>query len=157
MIPSTIMVATDGSGAAKAAEAFAADLANQLGDTRLMLVNVIPLRKIPPISPPQQASYVAQVTETGEHRVEAEKLLGEEHSRVQRLVSNPSVSVETQVIEAGSPAKGIIERAQGPEGCRIIVMGIRGHSEFAGLVLGSVSTQVLHGAACPVIVVREQG
>lgn len=156
MIPGTIMVATDGSGAAKAAEAFATDLANQLGDIRLLLVNVIPPRKIPPISPPQQPSYVAQVTETGRQRVEAEKLLSEAQSRVQRLISNPSVSVETHVIEAGSPAKGILDRAHGPEGCRIIVMGNRGHSEIAGLVLGSVSTQVLHGAACPVVVVREQ-
>lgn len=155
MIPGTIMVATDGSGPAQAAEKFAAELADHLGDVQLVLVTVIPPRKLPPISPPQQPSYVAHTTETGENRVEAEALLAEAETRVRALLSSPEVSLTTEVIEASSPAKGIVDRSQGPEVCRMIVMGNRGHSEIAGLVLGSASSQVLHAASCPVVVVRE--
>ncbi len=155
MIPQTILVAVDGSQESMAAERFAADLANRLGDTHLLLAHVIPPAKLPPISPPQQPSLVAHSPETGRHLIEARKLLAEAEARVRALVTNPTVTITQQVIEAPSPAKGLVDRSENtPEGCRMIVMGNRGHSELASLVLGSVASQVLHAARCPVVIVR---
>ena len=38
--------------------------------------------------------------------------------------------------------------------CDLIVMGTHGRSGFAGLVMGSVASRVLHLADCPVLLVK---
>jgi nucleotide-binding universal stress UspA family protein len=50
------------------------------------------------------------------------------------------------------PATAILDTAKDAD---LIVVGARGMGGFRGLLLGSVSRQVLHGAHCPVAVVRD--
>lgn len=40
------------------------------------------------------------------------------------------------------------------DGADLVVVGTRGHGGFPGLLLGSVSTHVLHHAQCPTVIVR---
>jgi nucleotide-binding universal stress UspA family protein len=59
----------------------------------------------------------------------------------------PSVTV--QVI-TGMPAEALLQAA---EGAAMLVVGSRGAGGFGRLLLGSVSTQVVHHASCPVVVI----
>jgi nucleotide-binding universal stress UspA family protein len=62
----------------------------------------------------------------------------------------PEVPVTSRVV-TGPP--GQVLAAVAP-GAQLLVVGSRGRGGFHGLVLGSVSQQVLHRARCPVAVVR---
>ena len=50
-----------------------------------------------------------------------------------------------------SPTAALLDAAKDAD---LLVVGSRGHGGFAGLLLGSTSSQVAHHAPCPVLVVR---
>lgn len=64
---------------------------------------------------------------------------------------HPEVEVRPEVVLA-SPAGALIEATASAQ---LVVVGSRGRGGFRGLLLGSVSQQVMSHAACPVAVVRE--
>jgi nucleotide-binding universal stress UspA family protein len=45
--------------------------------------------------------------------------------------------------------------AKASEDAELLVVGSRGRSTLAGIILGSVSSYCVHHAACPVVVIRE--
>lgn len=61
-----------------------------------------------------------------------------------------TVEIERRVVE-GRPAAVLVDESQGAD---LLVVGSRGHGGFAGLLLGSVSQQCAHHAACPVVIVH---
>lgn len=67
-----------------------------------------------------------------------------------RLGDDAPASVTVRAV-SGTPAEVIIN-ASGD--ASLMVVGSRGGGGFAKLLMGSVSTQVVHHAACPVVVVR---
>ena len=63
---------------------------------------------------------------------------------------DPAVRVHCHVVHR-SPVQAMLSAA---EGANLLVVGARGKGGFAGLLLGSVSDQLVHHAPCPVTVIR---
>jgi nucleotide-binding universal stress UspA family protein len=61
-----------------------------------------------------------------------------------------AIEIERRVVE-DRPAAALVDESRGAD---MIVVGSRGHGGFGGLLLGSVSQQVAHHAACPVVIVH---
>ena len=80
---------------------------------------------------------------------------GRARDTLQRLVDDevtpPQPDTVLQVVN-DLPARALLEAG---EGAWMLVVGSRGLGGFHGLLLGSVSQQVVHHAACPVLVVPE--
>lgn len=55
----------------------------------------------------------------------------------------------TRVLLEGDPARKIVEQAQSA-GCDLILMPTHGYGPFRRMLLGSVTSKVLHDAECPV-------
>ncbi len=69
-----------------------------------------------------------------------------------KMFVDARIPVEERMLE-GPPGENICKVAQ-IEKCDLIIMGSRGFTDFKGLLLGSVTHRVLHGAPCPVLVIR---
>ena len=57
-------------------------------------------------------------------------------------------------VVTGDPAEELIKASRDAD---MVVVGSRGSGGFTSLLMGSVSSKVTHHAACPVVVVREEG
>lgn len=79
-----------------------------------------------------------------------EKLLTE---TVSDALVSPHVPVRTHVV-SGDPIDVLLEASRDAQ---LLVVGSRGRSPFAGLILGSVSQACAARAACPVVVVKQPG
>jgi nucleotide-binding universal stress UspA family protein len=67
--------------------------------------------------------------------------------------ARPGLQIRTSVVE-GHPAPALIQASRNAS---LLVVGSRGHGEFAGMLLGSVSEHAVTNARCPVVVVRNPG
>lgn len=72
------------------------------------------------------------------------------HAEAVRHAADAGVDV-TGEVTVGHPAEVLLGAAAGAD---LLVVGSRGHGGFANMLLGSVSTQAVHHAECPVLVVR---
>jgi nucleotide-binding universal stress UspA family protein len=93
--------------------------------------------------------------------VPADRLMDMSEREAKRLLAKfreraATHSAVPEFLEAGVPAAKIIDAAK-KWSADLIVMGSHGRGKIGGLLLGSVSQEVLHHAPCPVLVVRAQG
>jgi len=78
---------------------------------------------------------------------------------IERVIESASASLHRDDLASdatvvyGRPASVIVERARELR-ADVVVVGSRGRGPFASLLLGSVSTEVVDHAPCPVLVVR---
>jgi len=69
---------------------------------------------------------------------------------VSEIAPSPPVPLST-VLAEGDPTESLIVASRGAD---MLVLGIRGRTRFAGLMLGSVSQACAANAACPVVLVK---
>lgn len=135
--PGVVLVGVDGSECSLLALDFALDRAAS---------RAVPLRVVRAWTPPDsRAAGVDPDAVSAGERAALEDLLGDRRRRY------PEVPVTTEVV-AGNPAETLVERSREAQ---LTVVGSRGHGGFRGLLLGSVSQQLLHHGHSPVAVVRE--
>jgi nucleotide-binding universal stress UspA family protein len=89
----------------------------------------------------------ADIADLEKARQTAEELVVKVTSR---LGDAQPASVKVSAV-SGFPAQELIEASRDAD---LIVLGSRGGGGFARLTMGSVSSQVVHHAYCPVVVVR---
>ncbi len=137
-----IVVGHDGSKCAQEALLWAGRLAAR-ADVDLHVVRAWSMTSAPQPST-WEPGYVPPMTDY-------EKAVFDEltaHVRAAKL--DPAVRVTCHVVHR-SPAQGLMSAAEGAD---LMVLGARGRGGFAGLLLGSVSDQLVHHAPCPVTVIR---
>ena len=132
-----IIWATDGSSGAERALPFAKDLAKANG-ARLVVVHVNEF----------MAGRGAGPVNFNKDEVQA--AIGKQVADVKQ--EGLDVKLQLADVMAGGAAHVIAEIAD-KEGADLIVAGTRGHGPLSGLLLGSVTTRLLHVAKCPVLVV----
>ncbi len=140
----TVVVGVDGSDGGRTALDFAVEEAALRGAQ----LKVVTAWEIPPAvvaGVVADSGYLQQVV--AEERQHAEAIAAEAVTRAAQL--QPSVMCEARVLQ-GQEAKVILEEARD---AIVVVVGSRGHGGFTGLLLGSISQQVVHHAHCPVTVV----
>ena len=83
-------------------------------------------------------------------RRQADRLVREFVDSACAQLEGPTASVEA-VSYYGHPGRWLVDLSDEVD---LVVVGSRGQGGFRGLLLGSVSTYVVHHAHCPVVVVR---
>ncbi len=141
-----IVVGVDGSPASRVAADWAARDA-ALRRVPLTVVHVLPPEIGPPRGLPFSADYWAEYERYGKQivgdagHVVSEAMAGSDHVRVER-----------QVIH-GAPVPTLVDLSKDAD---MIVVGCRGRGGVHGLLLGSVSSGLVHHAHCPVAVIHDE-
>lgn len=134
----TIAVGVDGSAESRIALEWA------VAEARLRKgqVRAVTAWEYPPVTAGMQGLIMdPDIFEPAARRLQSEAL---------NRVDTEGVPVAVDVVQG--PAAAMLLNAS--RDADLLVVGSRGYGGFKGLLLGSVSTQVVHHAACPVLVVR---
>lgn len=138
-----VVVGVDSSKASSAALIWAAEEARM----RQAALKVVHVWQVPTVA---YGGYLAPPVITGDWQPAVIASLRDQVRSV--LGDHRDLEVDCEVKE-GPPAQVLLEQAKEAD---LLVVGSRGHGGFVGLLLGSVSSHVVHHAACPVTIVPEK-
>jgi nucleotide-binding universal stress UspA family protein len=141
-----ILIATDGSAPARAAEAIGLELARARGETAAFVCVWAPVR----------ASFGVPVPEMLDSEfLDAERIWAEERlAEAAERAASAGTTAET-IVAKGHAAEAVCDTAA-QRGADMIVIGSHGWGAMMSLIFGSTTLGVLQHAPCPVLVVRDQ-
>jgi nucleotide-binding universal stress UspA family protein len=145
-----IILAVDGSKAAKKAAKKALSLAKKTGiDIIAIHVIHVPVPAIPPARLAMDSvrttySYYPELKKTMEEQ--GKSILDE----IKEIATSMQTKVKTKIVE-GKPDDEIIKFANKND---LIIMGSKGHSTLDRILIGSISEKVLHHSDATVMIVR---
>ncbi|TFC10362.1 universal stress protein [Cryobacterium algoritolerans] len=132
-----VVVGVDGSPESVTALRWAVDEAR----VRHGRVRLITSWSYPPRTIDIDGGFIDDRSERGAERMQASALAA---------VPSEGVDVTGHVVQ-GPPASVLLDAAAPAD---LLIVGSRGLGGFSGLLLGSVSSQLVHHASCPVLVIR---
>jgi len=138
------LVGVDGSPPSRRAVEFAARHAKHSGGT-LLLANIIHWSGFTPLS--VEEAMHRPIDKKNEERIAREEVLGP----LSEIAREQAIEAETYY-SWGHPADALKTLAK-ERGAEMIVVGRRGHSAFAEMILGSVSNSIAHISDIPVVIV----
>jgi nucleotide-binding universal stress UspA family protein len=141
-----IVVGVDGSEASKAALRWGLQEAKVHGATLIALHAYESTFGAPDVSPAPGIDVVGDATQTYEAAVQFVTRIVDEVAG-----GDSNVRIEALAVEGLAPETVLIDASRDAS---LLVVGSRGHGELAEVVLGSVSLECVHHAACPVVVHR---
>ena len=136
-----IVVGIDGSGSSLRALEWAAQQAELTGATLEVVITW---------QWPRSYGWTIPVPDDFDPAADAAATLS--HAVDELKVAHPGITVTSKTVE-GHPAQVLIDLSVGAD---LLVVGSRGHGEFAGMLLGSVSGHCVTNASCPVLILRDR-
>ena len=83
-----------------------------------------------------------------------EEIVAKKLEGIESGLSQSGLTVDLKIVTHVGPSTAqVIADLAREEGSDVIVVGTRGHTVLAGLLLGSVTERLLHVAPCPVLVI----
>jgi nucleotide-binding universal stress UspA family protein len=141
IILSKMLVAIDGSDASMEAADYAISISKQY-NSELYALHVI-RADVDLFGPHETSEYMTTMRNEGEKYLNKVKLKANENN----------IQIKTEIISSINIAGGIVDYSE-ENNIDLIVIGTRGLSGFKKLLLGSVATNVVTYAHCPVMVVK---
>lgn len=138
--PRRIVVGTDGSENSLAAIKWAM----HEGSLRGVAVDVIHSWQFTPMADPIGVAVIPPSTDL---QAAAQKVLT---TAMNKVANEREGVIVHELVVQGSAVSTLLDAGRNAE---LLVVGRRGHGGFIGLLLGSVATQVVNHAKCPVVVV----
>jgi len=134
-----IVVGVDGSQCSIAAAEWAANQADFTGSEAVLVATW---------DWPSSYGWAPPIPEDFDPAGESQRMLDQIAESMK--AKHPDAKVSTKVVE-GHPAPVLVKESKHAQ---LLVVGSRGHGEFTGMLLGSVSQHCVTNAHCPVLVMR---
>lgn len=145
-----IILATDGTEYGAVASDMLAKFNLSEGDS-VKVVSVVDMAF--PMSIDIYGGYLPDTTELAKAaRENASKVVEATKAKLHGFFAGKSVDITSDIL-FGSPESRVVETAE-EDGADLIVIGSHGYKQWERLLLGSVSSSVVHHAPCSVLVVR---